>query len=100
MIVEFVLAAEEELEDAFNYFEAQRPGLGREFALEVDAAIGRIKEYPNLWQRLFEGVRRCQLKRFEYGLVYCVRGDVVTIYAVMHLKRRPSYWRKRLIERG
>ncbi len=26
-------------------------------------------------------------KRFEYGLVYKVRGDVATIYAVMHLKR-------------
>jgi hypothetical protein len=96
MIVEFVLAAELELDEAVAYFNAQRSGLGVEFAREVNAAIQRIVQYPNVWQRLAGGVRRCQLRRFEYGLVYRVLGDVVIVYAVMHLKRRPGYWRDRL----
>jgi hypothetical protein len=96
MIVEFVLAAEAELDDAFNHLEAQRQGLGGEFVLEVNAAISRIQAFPHAWQSLEAGVRRCQLRRFEYGLVYRVRGDVATIYAVMHMKRQPTYWRTRL----
>lgn len=96
MIVEFTSAAEGEFEDAVAHYDGHRAGLGTEFAKEIAAAILRIQEYPEAWQSLRGGVRRCQLNRFEYGLVYRVRGDVATIYAVMHLKRRPEYWRKRL----
>ena len=92
MIVEIVAAAETELDDAIAYYNAQRPGLGSEFA----ATVQRIVDYPNAWQKLAAGARRCQLQRFDYGLIYWVHGDVATIYAVMHLKRRPGYWRKRL----
>lgn len=100
MIVEFVFPAQHELDEAVAYFETQKKGLGTEFAREVGAAILRIIEYPNAWQRLSGGTRRCQVKRFEYGLVYRVRGDVATIYAVMHLRRRPEYWRNRLKATG
>ena len=100
MIVEFVLAAETELDEAVAYFDAQRAGLGTEFAKEVDAAVWSILDLPNAWQHLEGGVRRCQLRRFEYGLVYRVRGDVATVYAVMHLGRRPDYWRDRIKTRG
>lgn len=96
MIVEIVPVAEAELEDAVAYYNSQPPGLGVEFAVEVDAAVRRILDYPHAWQRLTAGARRCQLHRFEYGLIYRVRGDVATIYAVMHLKRRPGYWRDRI----
>ena len=96
MIVEFVSAAELELSDAVDYFNEKRTGLGVKFAEDVNQAILRIIEYPNAWQYLGRHVRRCQLTRFEYSLVYRVVGDVATVYAVMHLKRRPRYWRKRL----
>lgn len=96
MIVEFTLAAEFELDDAVTYYNAVKPGLGLEFVDEVAAAVARIVEFPDAWQRLKGGVRRCQLHRFEYGLVYRVHGKVATVYAVMHLKRRPGYWRERL----
>jgi plasmid stabilization system protein ParE len=96
MIVEFALAAEHELDEAIAYYDTQRAGLGAEFAREVSAAIQRIAEYPESWRKLPRGVRCCQLRRFEYGLVYRVRGDIATIYAVMHLRRRPAYWRQRL----
>ena len=100
MIVEFVFAAEAELADAVAYFETQKAGLGTEFAEDVAAAIQRIIELPNAWPLMTVDVRRCQLLRFQYGLVYRVRGDVTTIYAVMHLKRRPGYWRDRLITKS
>ena len=96
MIVEFTAAAEAELDEAIAYYNAQRTGLGIEFAQEVAASVKRIEDYPDVWQRLANGVRRCQLRRFEYGLVYRVRGNVATVYAVMHLRRRPGYWRHRM----
>ncbi len=96
MIVELSLAAELELEDAIAYLEKQRTGLGLEFAREVDAALSRIEEHPHAWQKLSGDVRRYQLRRFRYGLVYRVHGGIATVYAIMHLKRRPGYWRDRV----
>lgn len=96
MKVEFALVAEHELDDAVAYFESQRSGLGLVFVSEVASAVARIEEYPHVWQSLPGGLRRCLLRKFEYGLVYRVRGDIATIYAVMHLRRRPGYWRNRI----
>ncbi len=99
MIVEFVLAAELELDEAVAYYDARQPGLGNEFAREVQTAVERIEEFPYAWRRLAGDVRRCPVRRFPYGLVYRVRGEVATVYAVMRLRRRPSYWRNRLKQR-
>ena len=33
------------------------------------------------------------MRRFPYGLIYRIQSDRVVIVAVMHLKRRPFYWR-------
>ncbi|MCC7250661.1 type II toxin-antitoxin system RelE/ParE family toxin [Hyphomicrobium sp.] len=96
MRIEFAAAAERELDEVVSYFEARRPGLGLAFAAEVASAVARIEQYPNARQSLSGGTRRCLLRKFEYGLVYQVRGDVATVYAVMHLRRRPTYWRSRL----
>lgn len=96
MKVEFTAATERELDEAVSFFETRRTGLGLAFAAEVALAVSRIEQYPHAWQSLAGDTRRCLLRKFEYGLVYRVRDDTATIYAVMHLRRRPTYWRKRL----
>jgi len=50
--VRFLAEAETELDDAVAYYEAQLPGLGRDFAAEVQVGIARIEEYPEAWQLL------------------------------------------------
>lgn len=41
-------------------------------------------------------IRRCQLGRFVYALIYAVEGDVVVILSVANLRKRPEKWRDRL----
>ncbi len=43
---------------AFNWYEEQRAGLGREFALELSASIDQIIETPRLYMELYRGIRR------------------------------------------
>lgn len=88
--------AERELREAFEYFERQREGLGDEFVHAVDEAIEKVCRHPERWPVLSGQVRRCQTNKFKYGVLYHVQGDVVEILAVMDLRRRPGYWRKRL----
>jgi hypothetical protein len=88
-------AAEEEATQAAAYYEAQRAGLGREFRLEFNAAVQRIRENPQAYGVEIGVFRACPVKRFSYTLFYTELGDKVWVSAVAHQSRRPGYWIKR-----
>jgi len=70
--VRFLEVAEIELDQAFRWYESQAPGLGDAFLIEVLSAAERISLYPEAWHSLDEGLRRCRLNRFPYGLIYAI----------------------------
>jgi plasmid stabilization system protein ParE len=97
VIVEFVELAEIELDEAIYHYESELPGLGAQFWSEGASAIDRIVGFPEAWQELESGVRRCLLQRFPYGVSYMLRDhDTVVVVAVTHLHRKPRSWRSRL----
>ena len=98
MTFDFLEPAQAELNEAFQFYEAQREGLGDEFAREVFRTIQRILNHPHAWARLSKQSRRCRTKRFPYGIIYQIREEEkrVLIIAVMHLSRKPGYWKPRL----
>jgi len=96
MKVEILETAEMELIDAVAYYNSESEGLGFEFAAEVARTINRILAYPMAWTALSKRTRRCRTNRFPYGVLYQIRGDVMLIVAVMHLRRNPHSWQKRL----
>ena len=99
MDVVFLAPARAEFVEAVAYYNAQRDGLGEEFAEEVQRTIARISEYPEAWSLLSRRTRRCPTNRFPYGIIYQVRGHTLLIIAVMHLHRAPQTWRARLPRR-
>ncbi|MEB3230398.1 MAG: type II toxin-antitoxin system RelE/ParE family toxin [Leptolyngbyaceae bacterium] len=92
----FLTPAILEVEAAANFYEANRPELGREFLDEIDATIQRIVQNPSAWKILDGQIRRCRLRRFPYGIVYTIEEELVIIISVMHLHRYPSSWRDNL----
>jgi plasmid stabilization system protein ParE len=93
--VRFLDIADIELDDAIRWYAAQAPGLGDAFLIEVLASVDRIVRFPEAWHPMGEGVRRCRLNRFPYGLIYSVENGDILVLAVAHLHRRPDYWRDR-----
>jgi hypothetical protein len=96
--VRFLVEAEAELADAVAYYDGMLPGLGAEFALEVRDGLTRIEQYPKAWQLLGRRARRYCLSRFPYGLVYAPLLSEIVVLAVMHLHRKPDYWKERLTQ--
>ena len=96
MTVRFLKVARAELREAVRYYESHAADLGADFLLEVTAAVERITEFPVAWQTVDVELRRCQLGRFPYGLIYAEEGTDILIVAVAHLHRRPESWRDRL----
>jgi len=92
----FMMQAEEELNEATDWYNAQREGLGNEFKEQVREAIQRICRKPESSTLLEENVRLHRVARFPYGIVYHTTDQAIEIVAVMHLRRRPDYWHRRL----
>ncbi|NOY82644.1 MAG: type II toxin-antitoxin system RelE/ParE family toxin [Kiritimatiellaeota bacterium] len=87
--------AEVEFLEAIDYYERREEGLGIDFVVEVQSAIDRAVQNPRVWTVLEDDVRRCQTKRFPYGVLYSEDPDGVFGLAVMHLHRAPDYWKHR-----
>jgi plasmid stabilization system protein ParE len=89
-------AARAEAEAAAAWYEEQRPGLGIEFLLELDAAIERGAAAPHAYEQIFEGVRRVLLSRFPYAVYFLLESDCVEIFAVLHQHRAIEEWQSRV----
>ena len=89
--------AREEFRLAIDYYEQCETTLGRQFAGEVYLAIERIWAHPVMWPTMVDGVRRCLVRRFPYGIIYYhdKSNGELSILAVMHLHREPHYWSHR-----
>lgn len=84
-----------ELEAAALWYEEHQSGLGNDFLNEYQITLGRILREPERFPTILEDNRKLNFHRFPYAIVYSVHGDDISIKAVMHLRRRPFYWKGR-----
>ena len=52
------LQATQEADKVAKWYEDQFPGLGVEFLLELDTALGRVINNPDIYQPVYEDARR------------------------------------------
>ena len=96
MNIVFHPEVEAEFVDAIAYYESCEASLGLDFAREIQATIQNAADYPVMWPKIEEQVRRCLVHRFPFGLLYSVEPNGIFILAVMNLHRDPDYWKYRL----
>ncbi|HCE44476.1 MAG TPA: type II toxin-antitoxin system RelE/ParE family toxin [Lentisphaeria bacterium] len=98
MKIIILAVAEQELAEAILYYNSECPGLGYELALETKESLVRINSFPDAWPPFSRTTRRCLVNRFPYGILYRKNEDEIIVYGIMHLKRNPENWSKRLKE--
>ena len=96
MKVFFFEDAKIEYEEAIAYYDRQRLDLGKEFSEEIEKTIERISTDPTSWEKVTKTIHRCRTRKYPYGLLYEVQGEKIVIVAVMHLRRKPGYWKDRI----
>ena len=94
--VEFHPGAQDEFISAAQFYESQTNGLGFDFILTVQRTYEGLLDFPATGPPFGRRLRRLLVPKFPYGLVYRVEPERIYIVAVMHLHRRPGYWRSRL----
>ena len=80
---------------ALAWYEKQRPGLGREFEIELDALFKRVCRNPEIFSQEAPNVRKARMPRFKYGIYFTVAGDEIGVLAIYHPSRNPDTLRRR-----
>lgn len=88
--------ARDEFVAAVEWYEARNRGQGLDFARQVERAISLAAGFTHAWPRVSGSLRRVLVHRYPYAVIYGLEGQVPIIFAVMHSRRRPGYWLKRL----
>jgi plasmid stabilization system protein ParE len=88
--------AERDLVEVQQWYEAQRPGLGREFRAEVDKILAQLPDHPLMYPLVQARTRRAVVGRFPYLLFYLIAGDLISVIACFHGHRDPKLLRSRL----
>ncbi len=102
MKLSFDPQARAEVLEHIDWYEARRPGLGDEFADEVERAVELIATRPHTWpyyplpRARMLGVRHLSIERFPFSIVYVPFDDVLFVAAVAHMSRKPGYWLRRV----
>ena len=99
MNLRFLEGARNEFKEAVDYYERQHRGLGDDFESEVFAAIARASHDPTSHESFDSGIDRIPVQRFDYNIYYAVEAETLVVAAVMHNRRRPGYWKRRLRRR-
>ena len=64
--------AQQDLDQAYAWYEARRFGLGEEFLSCVDACIESVCRMPKMYAVVHETYRRAKVRRFPYTIfLFC-----------------------------
>ena len=84
-----------EAELASDWYEFQVPGLGSKFVYELDEAILRAAENREIFELIYENVRRILMRRFPYVVYFLYSECVLEVFAILHQQRDPILWKSR-----
>ena len=98
--IRFDPAARLEAIEAAVWYDDQRLGLGEEFldAIELSLDLSLRRRVPGSPVADLDDVRRVPVSRFPYHLIFLTSPEEIVVVAVMHERRRPTYWIDRLDE--
>ena len=84
-----------DVEEAHDWYERQRKGLGAEFLAEIKVAEESIRSMPLAYGIYRRNTRRFLVHRLPYQLLYRVLDDAIAIVACFHLRRSPRRLKSR-----
>jgi len=87
--------AESDIEDTYQWYEAQRKGLGENFLLCVEEALSRVSRDPSIYLVVYKDIRRILIHRFPFGVFFIESESTISVLAVLHARRNPKTWKGR-----
>ena len=95
MNIRYHEAARQEEHEAIHWYATQSAGLDDRFCAALAEAEDEVSADPWLPCVMEDGVRKRNLNRFPYAILYEILDNEIFVHAIMHLHREPGYWRGR-----
>jgi len=87
--------AEDELTEAYDWYENRTVGKGDELVAAVQLVYDRIRANPNLGRLMADPIRRVLVPGFPYAVFYIVEATEIVVTCVFHTSRDPAVWQGR-----
>ena len=89
--------AESDIQEAVEWYENQRGGLGFEFALAFEESLQFLETNPKIYAAVYKEVRSVSMKKFPYSIFFIISDseNEVKVFAVVHTSRNPDIWQTR-----
>jgi plasmid stabilization system protein ParE len=88
--------ADTDIQTAFDRYEEFQAGRGEVFMRQLDAALGLLRQHPELAPVYAGPYRRMLLRDFPYGIFYQAQATRIVVAAVVNLRQDPEGIRRRL----
>ena len=88
--------ADAELAESVDYYTQIDPELDIRFYHEMERLLRSVCADPQRFRKFDPPARRYFSAQFPYSVIFLEKPEHVWIVGVMHMKRRPGYWKDRL----
>ena len=91
----FVRPARAEFDQAAQWYDQQKPGLGAAFTAAVQQAIEQIRDRPLICPVALDDIREARVEGFPFSMYFRMSPRHIVVLAVFHDSRDPSIWQDR-----
>ncbi len=98
MSIKILDEAQQDLEEAGQFYENQKKGLGSYFLASLIADIESLVLYAGVHVKI-DGYFRLLSKTFPYAIYHLVNNDIIKVYAVLDCRKEPGKTTRELEQR-
>ena len=91
--LEITKAAQQDLEESYDWYETKLAGLGDDFISAVEDAITTIIQHPESYAIFVDDYRKVSTTRFPFKVIYSLKGELIIIWSVYHHSRDIAKWK-------
>lgn len=86
----FACQAEEEIAEAYFWYEEREPGLGDRFFQALKRSVKAVALQPEIHPLRFDQVRRALVQKFPYAIYFEHDEEFIYVHSVHHQSRNPT----------
>lgn len=96
LVLKILSEASVDIKEYTTWYRNISPSLSIRFISQLYDGFAKIVDNPDAWFNLAPRVRRYKLPNFPYLILFFKEADYIIVFAVIHEKRSPKKWKRRL----
>ncbi|MEX0608702.1 MAG: type II toxin-antitoxin system RelE/ParE family toxin [Balneolaceae bacterium] len=90
--------AQNDITEAYNWYEKEQSNLGDEFLKSLDTAKDAIIDNPRVFSFRYQSkVRGYLLERFPFIVLYIINDQFIDVISVFHTSQNPQKYEERVV---